>query len=137
LESTRKVKREVQEARSIITPVLEKRQRSKEAAVKEGRVPEINDNATQWMEEIAKGRPYDPAIMQLAFATVAIITSSDMLTQAIFDLCGKEALVQELRDEIVAVMRQEGLKKTALYKLQLMDSFLKESQRMKPLSLGK
>jgi len=137
LKSTRQIRWEVQAARDIITPILEKRRENKVAAVKQGKAPEINNNALQWMEEVSKGRLYDPAIMQLTFATTAILTTSDMLTQAIFDLCGKETLVQELRDEIVTVLQEEGLKKTAMYKLQLMDSFLKESQRMKPIGIGK
>jgi hypothetical protein len=137
LTSSRKIRLDVKVARDIITPVLERRRKNKEDALKEGRAPELNHNAMQWMEEIANGRPYDPAIMQLGLATAAILTSSDMLTQAIFDLCGKEELIQELRDEIVTVMREEGVKKTAMYKLQLMDSFLKESQRKKPIGIGK
>ena len=90
----------------------------------------------EWMKQIAKGRPYNQAAMQLALSVVAIHTTSDMITQIVFDLCGRETLIQELRQEIISVISQEGWKKTALYKLQLMDSFLKESQRMKPINIG-
>jgi hypothetical protein len=74
--------------------------------------------------------------MQLTLSVLAIHTTSDMTTQALFDLCGREELVQELRKEIISVLSQEGWKKAALYKLQLMDSFLKESQRMKLSNIG-
>jgi hypothetical protein len=90
----------------------------------------------EWMEQTAKGRPYDQATVQLTLSVVAIRTTSDMTTQAIFDLCGREELVQELRKEVISVISQEGWKKTALYKVQLMDSFLKESQQMKPINIG-
>lgn len=109
----------------------------KDTALKEGReLPRYND-AMEWLEQVAKGRAYDPAAIQLTFSIVAIHTTSDMTTQAIYDLCGREELVQELRDEIVSVISADGWKKTALYKLQLMDSFLKESQRLKPINIGK
>lgn len=108
----------------------------KEAALKEGQeLPRYND-AMEWLEQVAKGRAYDPAAIQLTFSLVAIHTTSDMTTQAIYDLCGREELVQKLREEIVSVISAEGWKKTALYKLQLMDSFLKESQRLKPINIG-
>jgi cytochrome P450 len=90
----------------------------------------------QWMEESAEGRPYDPAVAQLSFSLAAIHTTSDMLTQALLDLCGKDDLIKELREEIVTVIQGEGWKKTTLYKLKLMDSVLKESQRLKPVSIG-
>lgn len=35
------------------------------------------------------------------------------------------------------MLGRDGLKKTALYNLKLMDSFIKECQRIKPLTLGK
>jgi hypothetical protein len=137
LKSSRKIRSELNMARNILAPVLEKRRRARDIALKEGRVPEIDHNAMQWIDEIAKGRPYDPAVMQLGLATVAILTSADLLTQAILDICGKEKLIQELRDEIVTVLQEDGVKKTAMYKLHLMDSVLKESQRMKPAGHGK
>lgn len=46
-------------------------------------------------------------------------------------------LFKVLRDEIVEVLGKDGLKKTALYNLKIMDSVLKESQRLKTNSLRK
>lgn len=45
-------------------------------------------------------------------------------------------MFQPLRDEIVEVLGRDGLKKTALYNLKLMDSFIKECQRLKPIIIG-
>lgn len=137
LESTRTLQREVQATRDIMMPILEKRRKDKAAAANEGISLKPNDDAMQWMEDIANGRPYDPAVMQLALATAAILTTTDFLTQAVFDLVGKEGLISELRGEMVNVLREDGMKKTAMYKLQLLDSCLKESQRLKPIALGK
>lgn len=131
-----KVQAELREAREIITPVLEERRKTKEAALANGEtLPRYND-AMEWMEQTSKGSPYDPAAVQLTFSVAAIHTTSDMVTQAIYDLCTRPELVQALREEIIAVISAEGWKKTAMYKLQLMDSFLKESQRLKPINLG-
>ncbi|KAG2419448.1 hypothetical protein HFD88_004244 [Aspergillus terreus] len=136
LPSCRKIRSELREATEIIIPVLEERRKSKETQVREGRTPKRYVDAMQWMEESAQGRPYDPAVAQLSFSLAAIHTTSDMLTQALLDLCGKDDLIKELREEIVTVIQGEGWKKTTLYKLKLMDSVLKESQRLKPVSIA-
>ncbi|KAJ5573829.1 uncharacterized protein N7459_008256 [Penicillium hispanicum] len=135
LQSCRKVRQDLLQARRIITPVLEERRKSKESASRKGvPLPQYND-ALEWMEQASKGLPYDPAASQLTFSLAAIITTSDMMTQALFDLCGREELVAALREEIISVISTHGWRKTAMYKLQLMDSFLKESQRLKPLAI--
>jgi cytochrome P450 len=135
LPSCRKIRRELKKATEIITPVLEERRRDLEAARKANQPPKRYDDAMQWMEECAKGRPYPPAEAQMAFSIVAIHTTSDMLTQVLLGLCAHPEVIQPLREEIVAVIQEEGWKKTALYKLKLMDSVLKESQRMKPVNI--
>lgn len=53
------------------------------------------------------------------------------------DIVMHPEVVQPLREEIIAVVGAEGWQKTALYKLRLMDSFLKESQRMTPMATSK
>ncbi|GES61623.1 cytochrome P450 [Aspergillus terreus] len=136
LPSCRKIRSELREAAEIITPVLEERRKAKETQVRVGRTPERYVDAMQWMEESAQVRPYDPAVTQLSFSLAAIHTTSDMLTQALFDLCGKDDLIKELREEIVTVIQGEDWKKTTLYKLKLMDSVLKESQRLKPVNIA-
>ncbi|KAL5365631.1 cytochrome P450 [Aspergillus floccosus] len=136
LPSCRKIRSELREATEIITPVLEERRKAKETQVREGRTPERYVDAMQWMEESAQGRSYDPAVAQLAFSVAAIHTTSDMLIQVLLDLCAQNGLIKELREEIVTVIQGEGWKKTTLYKLKLMDSVLKESQRLKPISIA-
>ncbi|RHZ62804.1 putative cytochrome P450 monooxygenase [Aspergillus thermomutatus] len=136
LPSCRKIRQELKEATKIITPVLEERRRVQEAAIKANQAPKRYADAMQWMEECAKGRPYHAAVAQMSFSVVAIHTTSDMLTQVLLDLCAHEEAVQALREEIVAVIQEEGWKKSTLYKLKLMDSVLKESQRLKPINIA-
>lgn len=137
LKSCSRVRTDLREAREIITPVLEARRKSKEAASIKGEAVARYNDAMEWMEQTSKGRPYDHAAVQLTFSLSAIHTTSDMMTQAIYDLCNRQELIQALRKEIIDVISAEGWKKTAMYKLQLMDSFLKESQRMKPINMGR
>lgn len=122
----------------MINPILVERAAEKEAAIKQGTTPPLYTDAIEWMEQCAKGRPYDASAGQLAFSIPSIHTASDMLTQVLYDLCGngKEELVEALHEEVRTVVKKEGWQKTTLYKLKLMDSMLKESQRLKPTSMG-
>jgi hypothetical protein len=93
----------------------------------------------QWFEETAQGRPYDPVRFQLALAFASIHTTADLLIQGLLDLCSADnwdEICHELREEIITSLRQEGWKKPLIARLKLMDSTLKESQRMKPALLG-
>ncbi|KAI8287264.1 Cytochrome P450 monooxygenase [Colletotrichum sp. SAR11_57] len=78
---------------------------------------------------------YDPATQQITLSLVAIHTTSDLLQQTMVDLAQHPDLFEPLREELVRVLGTEGLKKSALNNLKLMDSVLKESQRLKPALL--
>ncbi|KAL4972047.1 cytochrome P450 [Aspergillus desertorum] len=117
----RKIRAELEETRRIITPVLEKRKAEKQAAIADGKTPARYNDAMEWMEQCAKGR--------------AIHTTSDMLTQVLYDICGHDGLVDELRQEVLTLIAAEGWQKATLYKLKLMDTVLKESQRVKPIGI--
>ncbi|KAE8377934.1 cytochrome P450 [Aspergillus bertholletiae] len=135
LPSCRKIRAELQEAQQIIQSVLDARRRDKQDAISAGKVPERYNDAMEWLDECAKGRSYEPAFGQLIFSVAAIHTTSDMLTQVLYDLCGRNELIKALREEVITVVQEEGWKKPTLYKLKLMDSVLKESQRLKPISI--
>ncbi|OJJ38075.1 hypothetical protein ASPWEDRAFT_24048 [Aspergillus wentii DTO 134E9] len=136
LPSCRTTRQLIRTAREIITPIYRERRMATEAAIQAGQEPEQYDDAMQWMEECANGRPYDPAIAQLGFAFAAIGTTTDMLTQVLLDLCNRPETVAALRQEIITVVQQEGWTKAAMDHLNLMDSVLKESQRLKPLLIA-
>lgn len=136
LPATRKVRDDLDKSRAIIVPVLEKRKAEKQAAIARGETPAKYNDAMEWMEQCAKGRPYDAAVSQLSISLAAIHTTSDMLTQVLYDICAHDGLVDELREEIRTVVGEEGWQKPTLYKLRLMDSVLKESQRVKPTAIS-
>lgn len=140
LPETRKIRAQSLEARRIIQPVID--QRLREMALAKAQIKEEGNEATdpsrkyadavQWMEDAAMGKPYDAAVIQLGLSLAAIHTTTDMLSQVLYDICPQPDLIKDLREEIVAVLQKEGWKRTALYKLKLMDSVLKETQRLKP-----
>lgn len=104
------------------------------------------------------GRAYEPHLSQLTLSVAAIHTTSDLLTQMVLDLAehagqgpegeeeneegregvkeGRRGLLAALRAEIVEVLGREGWKKTSLYGLKLLDSCIRETQRLKPIGAG-
>lgn len=96
---------------------------------------EYND-AIEWFQEMAKGQKYNPAVSQLILAAVAVHTTADLIAQTLYDIIQHPELIQPLREEIIQVIGEGGWKKTSLYNLKLLDSVLKESQRLKPNQIG-
>ncbi|KAF2129175.1 GA14-synthase [Dothidotthia symphoricarpi CBS 119687] len=127
----------VQEARNVIDPVLVKRRIEKADAIARGENAEFND-AISWLEDLAqeKSIEYDPACAQLSLSTAALHSSTDFFTQVTLDIAKDSALIEALRTEIVSVLGKETWNKSSLYNLKLMDSVLKESQRLKPIAVA-
>ncbi|GAP91373.1 putative cytochrome p450 [Rosellinia necatrix] len=135
LPECRLIRRLLGEAREIIQEVIDRRRAEKAAAAREGRpVPRPSD-AIEWAEEESRDDPYDPAVYQIGLSMAAIHTTSDLLNQTLQNLVQRPALIDDLRREIVDVLRSDGMTKTALYNLKLMDSVLKETQRLKPIKM--
>jgi cytochrome P450 len=132
----RRARADVKQSRQMIRPVLAARKAQKEQAIKERKPPRKYNDACEWMEEVAKGRPYDPSVIQLTFSFSAIHTTGDLITQVLVDLCTYSEYIEPLRQEIRAVVAEHGWTKTTIYNLALMDSFVKESQRLKPPAMG-
>ncbi len=95
----------------------------------------VND-AIEWFETAANGRPYDPISAQLLLSTAAIHTTTDLTCQTLTKIAQNPEILAPLRKEIVDVLQEHGWKKTALYEMKLLDSVIKEGQRSKPSSIG-
>jgi cytochrome P450 len=68
----------------------------------------------------------------------AIHTSSVTYLDAVYDLALHPEIHEELRQEIVSVMEEEGgFTKQGLTKMVKLDSFMKESARWHPFLAGK
>ncbi|THC93378.1 hypothetical protein EYZ11_007135 [Aspergillus tanneri] len=127
---------QIQEARNIITPVLETRRAQRAELLNQGKDPKEFNDLIEWLEELSGGQSYDPARAQLKISVAAIHTTSDLLTQTLFNIVGNSKLIEDLREEIISTINTYGWQKSAIYNLKLMDSVLKETQRLKPISIG-
>ncbi|GMF79949.1 unnamed protein product [Aspergillus oryzae] len=134
----RRCRDEVKRAGKVIRPVLEKRRREKATMESEGKEALQYNDAIEWFEQMAKsqGTSYDPEVVQLFLSTVAIHTTSDLLTVVMADLARNPEIIEPLREEISSVLRDGGWKKTSLTDMKLLDSVLKESLRLKPIAVG-
>ncbi|KAK0381100.1 cytochrome P450 [Colletotrichum limetticola] len=131
LTECREVRTMLIEARQIIAPILEKRRVEKAAD------PSLEyHDALDWYETAAKrmGVEYDPADQQLALSISAILTSNDLMSQSIMDLCKNPEMFEPLRNEIRSVLGDGQWKPTSLYNTKLLDSVLKETLRLKPVA---
>lgn len=127
----RKVRQQIEEAVRLIQPVVDERIAESRSSTASSSKAKYTD-AIQWAHELADGRPYHPALLQLGFSLAAIHTTTDQLSQTLYDLCSHPEYIEPLRDELVTVLKESGMTKAGLFKLKLMDSFMKESQRIKP-----
>ncbi|KAL5882512.1 hypothetical protein ACKVWC_001517 [Pyricularia oryzae] len=129
-ESAR-LRQKLQRCRDVLRPHIEQRKMAIIEAKARGEELR-HDDAITWFEEVI-GPDIDPAISQITLSLVAIHTTSDLLTQTLFDLAKNPELLAPLRQEVIDVLSVDGLKKSAFQKLVLMDSCLKESQRLRPV----
>lgn len=120
----------------IISPVIEERKKVRRDAEAAGSPPPKFDDAMDWFEEESKGRGYDMAVVELTLAMAAIHTTSDLTTKTLLHLAQQPKLVAELRQEISSTLRADGWKKTSLFNMKLLDSVIKETQRLEPLGLS-
>lgn len=137
LSPCRTLREDVREAREFITPVVQQRRELQAARKAQDKPPVEYFDSIQWMEELAGDQNYDPALVQLALSLGSSHTMTDLLTQVLLNLTKHPELVQDLRKEVIAVMKDEQWSRSALRKLMLMDSVFKETQRLKPISRGK
>lgn len=129
----REVRRKLNNARQCLQPHLDRRNAIKREAAAQGKPCPFNDSIEWFEKEYTK---HDPATCQISISLVAYHTTSDLLMETLFNLCQHPELLKPLREEIVNVLSKEGWKKTSLINLKLMDSVVKESQRMRPVLLG-
>lgn len=88
-------------------------------------------------EREARGREYDPTVAQLTLSFAAIHTTTELVTQVMTDICRNPEILDDLRREMVEILRDGGWKKASLYNMKLLDSVIKESLRLKPTAISK
>jgi cytochrome P450 len=99
------------------------------------------DDMLQWMiEKSGDFGIHDDeymATVQLGVGLVSIHSTTITCTQALYDLASKPEYKQPLRDEIMQALKDSNgiFTKEALYNCKLLDSFVKESQRLNPITM--
>lgn len=136
LPECKKAREQVHLAQRLVKPVLEQRAAARRAAEAEGRTCKFNDSI-EWFEEAAKGRRFDASAAQLGLAMGALHTTTELVKQTILDICLHPELIQPIRDEAKQAIQENGWTTAGVFKMQLLDSVLKETQRLKPGVLGR
>ena len=128
------LRNDVREARQILKPEIERRRRKAESMLQAGKKPPKVADVVGWMVELIEStnQHMDYVAAQLFLFVVAIHSTSETLSNCIIELCDSPEAVQMLREEIVRVLREDGWSKNSLYKMKLLDSFLKETLRLNP-----
>ena len=136
LPSFKFVRNDIQEARAIYARTSAERQAKKREAIAKGEKPPQYYDIAYWMEEDAKGETFDAAMAQMMVAQAQVHGMADLITKTLFDICERPELIEKLREEIFSVLGKECLSQSSLSNLHLMDSVIKETQRINPLALG-
>ncbi|KAL4931771.1 cytochrome P450 [Aspergillus undulatus] len=131
LPSCRALRDCVRTARPFVDRVLNSRRKQAEEQESKREAPM---DALSWIDDVAGGARYDPTLTQLRLAYAAVHTTSDMMAKVLTAICENDELIQPLREEIVTVLKEHGWSEAALAKMVLLDSVLKETQRLEPLA---
>ena len=116
--------------RKIIDEEIRIRQQEREAAAARGEPPSKTSDSIGWFTEIADGQPIDMSGMQLSLTLAAIHTTSDMISKSLYYLAADPQLRQAIREEIVDALTTQGWRKSAVTGMKLLDSMMKEIQRI-------
>lgn len=136
LPSTKRVREDMSIGREIVDREIAKRELVRQGKLKE-EITRTHPDALDWFLEEGAGKEFDQTRAQIGLSLAAIHTTSGMLTNLMYDLTAYPEYIQPLRDEIKAVLEEDGgLKKTSLTKMKLLDSVMKESQRVNPTGMG-
>lgn len=136
LPKCQNLQKQVKDANSLITPEVERRQAGVRQAHAAGVKPPKSSDTIGWMYEISRGRDINYVHGQLFLSFAAIHTTTETITGCLLDIASYPEIVEPLRKEIIEVIGENRWEKTSLYKLKLMDSFMKESQRRHSMGIS-
>ncbi|KAJ7457533.1 cytochrome P450 [Mycena galericulata] len=122
--------RDMKRAKKHLVPIIEERLRLEEEHGPNW--SERPNDLISWLLEHAEGderTPHNLTQRMLMVNFVAIHTSANTFTQALYHLAHSPEYAVPLREELEAAVREEGWTKTAMNNCIKLDSFLRESQR--------
>ncbi|KAJ7148805.1 cytochrome P450 [Mycena crocata] len=117
-------------AKKHLVPMIEER-------LKQEAGDERPNDLISWLLDHAVGeeRTVENLVQRILMINfVAIHTTSNSFTQALYHLAANPEYVAPLREEMEAALREDGWSKAAMGKCSKLDSFLRESQRFSGVS---
>ncbi|KAH8651049.1 cytochrome P450 [Xylariales sp. PMI_506] len=126
---------QVRKAHQIMEQAVRERRQQKAELREKGEDDDIFDDSIEWFEREAQGNPYEPEIPQIMLSMASTHTSTDLLSQVITDIAQHPDIIEPLREEITMALINGKIEKESLSQMNLLDSVIKESQRMKPLGI--
>lgn len=140
----RTLRAQITEARALLRGIISEREKENHVAAAKGQPFPFYDDLLEWGEEEARKGNYssqyknfDPADFQLISSAVGLHSTSGLLSKTLTNILLRPELIPSLREEIIEAVRDQGLTKPFLHKLHLLDSIMKETQRLHPLELSK
>ncbi|CAG7931717.1 unnamed protein product [Penicillium olsonii] len=92
-------------------------------------------NPLSFLHQRLEGQSDELTSMLIALCLVSYDGGAELFTNVLHSVWGNKQLVKDLRAEIVSEVGKEGFNRNSLQNLVLMDSVLKEAQRMHPESV--
>ncbi|XP_014557096.1 hypothetical protein COCVIDRAFT_97999 [Bipolaris victoriae FI3] len=119
----------VAQARAIVKELIANREKKVEEAKRKGDpLPQYND-ALAWVQAVP-GPKADAGDIQLSLAMAAFFTTSEQFRQVLIDVASHPELIEPLRKEVCEQISTHGITIAATNNMVLLDSVLKESQRL-------
>ncbi|KAI1659919.1 ent-kaurene oxidase [Daldinia decipiens] len=127
----RTIRRDLERAQAMLTPIIEER-------IRDAETPGYDkpDDFVQWLQdalpEDQKTDFYIQSKIQLLLSAASIHTTSNLTTDCIYDLAVHQDMQEILREEAREVLNDDEAweRKDSMGKLKKLDSFIKESQRL-------
>jgi len=121
----------------FIRPLVEERRRNIQLYGRN--YPGKPEDLLTWFMDEVDGDTDEKKLEHIAFHLLmlnfgSVYTTTTSFTQALFHLAAHAEYIEPLREEMEAVLLEEGWTKQAMGKMNKLDSFLKESQRLSGLS---
>ncbi|KAK2037868.1 cytochrome P450 [Colletotrichum somersetense] len=127
------IRRQLKRCRAVLQPHIVRRVAIKKAAAARGEPNPYNDSIEWFTRELSPDA--DMTDVQINLTILAVHTTTDLLIQTMMDIAKHPEILGPLREETIHVLQTDGLKKSGLRKLRLMDACFKESQRLRPIFL--
>ena len=128
-------------AQKILYAEIKRRREERKTSTAEPKERRLD--TLDWLDDVSQGvelRPRNMVKRELLLGFGAIHTTTNHTTNVIHDLATRwHEYAPELRTEIEEAIKEDGgrLRKSTFTKLSKLDSFMKESQRMNPLTIRK